>query len=278
MNFITSKTAILLEILKKRHICPMFSTKYLLPSLLFISLYVNVLGQTYDPYTFSNKNLNFKFDLNLSTPGGEMAKRFGNFTSIGFGLFLKSKHNWVYGIDGAYLFGGKIKELTLLDNMVNGAGFISKNNGSPANYAVNMRGLTFFAKGGRLFSLSHSKPNQGILVLGGLGYLQHKINFQTTQNDLPALDPEYSKGYDRLTDGFALNQFVGYFYQSSNKMINFYCGFDFVQAFTKNRRGFNYDTRQFDSNPGTDFIHSFRFGWMFPMALGSKHEDEFIFR
>lgn len=247
-------------------------------SILYLLISVYSFGQNYDRYAFSNKNLNFKFDLNLSTPGGDMAKRFGNFTSIGFGVLLKGKTNWLAGIDGAYLFGGKIKELTLLDNMVNGAGFISKNNGSPANYAVNMRGLTFFAKGGRLFSFSAAKPNQGLILLGGLGYLQHKINFQTTQNDLPALNPDYSKGYDRLTDGIAMNEFVGYFYQSPNKMINFYIGLEFVQAFTQNRRGFNYDTRTFDTRSNTDFIQSVRFGWMFPLALGSKHEDEFIFR
>ncbi len=231
-----------------------------------------------DKYLFSNKIFSFQFLLNLQSPGGDMSKTFGNHASIGFGGMLKGKKNWVYAVEGNYLFEGEIKNLSIFDKLTNEAGYIPNNTGTPANYSVGLRGLSFFLKAGRLFSLNRFKKNNGILYQSGIGFLQHKINIQTYQNEVPPLNENYVLGYDRLTNGMALNQFIGYQYYSQNRLINFYAGIDFTVGFTKNRRGFNYDNRQFDNGDKTDYLVAFRAGWLIPIYLHTKQEDEFHFR
>ena len=231
-----------------------------------------------DPYLFSNKIFSFQFLLNLQSPGGDMAKTFGNHASIGFGGMLKTKHNWVFSAEGNYLFAGDIKNLSIFDHLSNEAGYIPNNTGTPANYSVGLRGMSFFLKAGRVFAFNKFKKNNGILYQAGMGYLQHKINIQTYQNEVPPLNENYVVGYDRFSDGLALNQFLGYQFYSQNRFINFYAGIDFSVAYTKNRRGFNYDTRQFDNENKTDYLIAFRAGWLIPIYLHSKLEDEFHFR
>ena len=270
----------LLKILKKRHICLMLIRKALV---LFLFVYItsfslNAQDANYDKFSYSNRIFNLQFLLNKQYPGGDMAKSFGNHNALGFGGLYKTKNNWILSGEGNYLFGNDIKQLNILDNLVNGSGYISNVNGSPANYSVNMRGYSFLLKGGRLFTFSQLKRNQGILVQTGIGFLQYKINFQTQNNDVPQLNEEYFKGYDRLHNGISFNQFVGYYYHSSNRLINFYVGVDFTEAFTKNRRGFLYDQKAFDTADKRDYILGLRFGWMIPIYLHAKNEDEFNFR
>jgi hypothetical protein len=51
-----------------------------------------------------------------------------------------------------------------------------------------------------------------------------------------------------------------------------------MQAQTYNRRGYNYDQMSYDSYKKSDFSTSFRFGWMIPIYLNTKEEDEFQFK
>jgi hypothetical protein len=280
MNFTSINKVLLLKIFKKSHICQMMHRKPALICLLLFNLTINLYAQNsnYDKYAFTNRIFNIQFLVNQQSSGGDMSKSFGNHNSIGFGGLYKTKNNWLLSAEGNYLFGNSIKDLDILNNLVNGSGYISNNNGSPANYSVNMRGYSLFAKGGRIFSLSKTKKNSGIIVQAGFGFLQYKINFQTQNNDVPQLNEEYFKGYDRLTNGIAFNQFLGYYYHSPNRLINFYAGFDFTQANTKNRRGYLYDKKEFDSANKKDFIYAFRIGWMIPIYLHAKNEDEFNFR
>jgi hypothetical protein len=81
-----------------------------------------------------------------------------------------------------------------------------------------------------------------------------------------------------LSSGLSINEFVGYFHQSQNRLINFYIGVEFMQAQTYNRRGYNYDQMSYDSYKKSDFSTSFRFGWMIPIYLNTKEEDEFQFK
>jgi len=231
-------------------------------------------------YDFSNKIFNFQFLYNYQIPGGDIAKRFGNHSGVGFGGLLKTKTNWVISSEASLLFEGDIKELNILNNLTvgsDGGGFIVNASGTPGDYSVNMRGFSTFVKAGRLFPLSEMSKNQGILLELGVGFLQHKINIQTQSNDIPQLNQEYRKGYDRLTNGIAFNQFVGYYFHSQNRFVNFYAGIDISEAYTKNRRGYNYDLMAYDKEAKKDFIAAFRFGWMIPIYMFAKSENEFQF-
>jgi hypothetical protein len=51
-----------------------------------------------------------------------------------------------------------------------------------------------------------------------------------------------------------------------------------MQAQTVNRRGFNYDEMKEDKGIKLDQSISFRFGWMIPIYMNTKDENEFQFK
>lgn len=237
-----------------------------------------VFAQTPDKYLFSNKIFNLQFLYNYHKPEGNYAKTFGNYSGIGFGGMLKTKNNWIFSGEGNFLFGSEIRATSILDQLVTSGAYISSASGNPGNYIVNMRGYSFYLEGGRIFAWNKKNMNSGILVKSGIGFLQHKIGFTLKENNIPQLDENYAKGYDRLSNGISLNQFIGYNHQSINRLINFYIGVAFMQAQTANRRGFNYDEMKFDKANKIDQSVSVRFGWMIPIYLNTKDENEFQFR
>lgn len=255
-------------------------------SSIFISIVILIIsgneskGQNPDKYLFSNKIFNLQFLYNYHVPSGDIAKTYGNFNSVGTGGMFKLKNNWIFTGEFNYVFGADILKPQLFDNLITSGtnGYISSIGGAPANYSVNMRGYTGFVKGGRLFAWNKNNMNSGIMINAGIGFIQHRINIQTQQIDIPQLDVNYKKGYDRLSSGVAFSEFIGYSYQSQNRLINFYLGLEFIQSRTINRRGYNYDERAFDTGVKKDFTTSFKFGWMIPIYLNTKEENEFQFR
>jgi len=98
----------------------------------------------------------------------------------------------------------------------------------------------------------------------GPGFMQHKIRIENRGNAAPQLRGDYVKGYDRLSNGFALNEFFGFIYLGNTRLINFTAGLDFTQAFTENRRTINYDTGKHDSSKRFDFLFGIKIYWMIP--------------
>ena len=224
-----------------------------------------------------NKMFSFQFHYTYEQPGGDMATRFGQIHNVGSGVMFKTRNHWMAAFDLSYEFG-YVKSLDFLYNLTNSAGYISNTNGQPANYSVSMRGSSLFLKFGRIFPLSAYNRNSGIIIMAGGGFYASKINIYTARNDIAPLTPELKKGYDRLSSGAALTQFIGYIFYSENRFYNFYAGFDFVQAFTVNRRGYNYDTMQADTKQKLDMLTGIRVGWIIPIYLTSGKEEEFNYR
>ncbi|MFY8190050.1 MAG: hypothetical protein ACOVK9_03725 [Bacteroidia bacterium] len=235
-------------------------------------------AQTPDKYMFSNKIFNLQFLYNYHRPAGDYAKTYGNYSGVGFGGMLKTKKNWTFSGEANFLFGTDILATDILNQLVTSGGYISSTSGNPGNYIVNMRGYSFYLQGGRVFGWNKKNMNSGILVKGGVGFLQHKIGFILKENNMPQLNENYARGYDRLSNGISTNQFIGYNHQSINRLINFYVGVEFMQAQTVNRRGFNYHEMEFDKGSKFDQSVSFRFGWMIPIYLNTRDENEFQFK
>ncbi|PLX14029.1 MAG: hypothetical protein C0594_00545, partial [Marinilabiliales bacterium] len=118
---------------------------------------------------------------------------------------------------------------------------------------------------GRVISIDKKNPNSGILFNVGGGILQHKIHIEVEYNNTPQIQGDYVKGYDRLTNGFAMSEFIGYIYFSDNKILNFYGGFEFIQAFTQSRRSYDYFSMTRDTKKRTDLLYSIKIGWIIPL-------------
>lgn len=226
----------------------------------------------------SSKIFNFQFHYTHITPGGDFASRFNEFNAMGAGFLFKNTHNMLFGAEGGYHFGNNLKPSNLLNNLTNSVGAINTNSGTPALVSLGMRGFSVLGKLGYLIPVSSKNRNTGIKIMLGGGLVMHKININITQNNVPSLTEERVAGYDRYSSGWAFSQFVGYQHHSVNRYTNFYVGAEMMQAYTYNRRKFNYDEMQYDLKMHNDFYYGVRFAWMIPVYLRTKAgSDEFIF-
>jgi len=197
--------------------------------------------------------------------GGDLKKRFGNNSNVGAMFLVKTRSNWLLGADYSYLFGNKIKESGILDSIKTQSGFIIDANGQYAETRMFERGFSASVKLGKLFPYLGPNKNSGFVGIISFGMLQHKIRIEDIGNRSPQLSKEYRKGYDRLTNGFAISEFVGYLLLSNNRMINVFGGFEFTQAFTQSRRSFNFDTMERDSKQRLDYLSGIRVGIILPL-------------
>jgi hypothetical protein len=195
------------------------------------------------------------------TPSGDMAKRFRDNQFAGLGFHIKSKKNWYYGVEGTYLFGKSVNEPGLLDNIVTNDGYVLDNQGQLVKMNIQERGFTFSLDGGKILDIIGPNKNSGLLLMGGVGMLQHKIRLEHQENTITQLDGEYIKGYDRLTNGLMIKQFVGYYHMSNNRLVNFFIGIEAMEAFTKSRRNFNFDTQTKDTAERRDYLFGIKAGW-----------------
>lgn len=204
-------------------------------------------------------------------PYRDMQARFGNNLIVGLNLeYLTDKENFIFGIQSSLLFGNVVKE-NVLTSLENETGVVFNNNFSNAIIDLRQRGSYSGVYVGKLFGLFENNKRSGIRVQLGAGLLQHKIRIQSDPNSfITELTKQRLKGYDRLTNGFALQQFVGYQHLSKNRLINFYAGFELIEGFTKNRRDINVDTGMTDTSERLDLLVGFRLGWTLPFYIGEK--------
>lgn len=219
---------------------------------------VNVQDSSvYAPFVQANYGVQF--------PGADLNERFGWNSSIGGALLFKTKTNWIFGGDCNFMFGNNVDETSVLDPLRTTEGQIIDRNGEYAEISLFQRGYSMFGRFGRLFPVFSPNPNSGIVVTGGLGFLQHKIRIQNNNgNTVLALEGDYIKGYDRLSNGLAFREFVGYYYLGNKRLVNFFFGIELTQAFTQNRRTINYDTRTQSTDPRTDLQYGVQVGWIVP--------------
>ena len=224
----------------------------------FISLFAK--AQMDSAITVPILGINFGGQL----PSGDLVSRFGPNLRAGGSFLIKTKKNWVYGIDAFYMFGRNVKE-DVLKQLKNPEGYVTDNEGYPADVRVTERGVGVHAVFGRVFNLNKKLPNSGIIVTVGGGFLQHKIHIYDAQRRIAAIYGDLGRGYDRLSGGFSLSQFVGYLHISENRFLNFYAGFEAYQTFAKSFRKLNYDTGLPDTKQRYDNLTGFRVGWILPL-------------
>lgn len=207
-------------------------------------------------------------------PGADLAVRFGNNFSLGLGLdWLTAKSNWIIGLNANFLFGNTVKS-DVLAGLRTDAGFIIGNNRLPADISLRQRGWLLHAEIGKHFPLNADNPRSGIRITISPGLLQHNIRIQDDpQQAVPQLLGDYKKGYDRLSNGFSLTEFIGYQVLSENRRVNFFLGIEFTQAFTQNRRDFDFVSRTKDETRRTDLLYGIRLGWIIPFYVGKAGGD-----
>ena len=199
-------------------------------------------------------------------PGGDLAKRFGSNSNIGITAWYKLKSNWVFGFDYTYMFGKNLNEeaSSIFDNITTSDGHIIDKYGQLSAVMLSERGFYTGLKLGKVIPFTKSNVNSGLLISFGMGLLQHKIFIENDGNVTPQIIGDYKKGYDKLTNGLALQQFIGYMYIGKSKLANFFVGIEFTQGFTQSRRDYDFNLMMKDETKRLDLLYSIRVGWIVP--------------
>ena len=214
------------------------------------------------------------FGIGGTLPQADLADRFGAMGNFGIGLDYLSAGNWIFGAEFLFLYGSRVDENPLAD-LFNENGQLYGDNLEPAFLAYRARGQYYGGRIGRLFPLGNQENvRSGIRVVLGAGLLQHKIRIQEDPTSFaPQFINDYAAGYDRLTNGLALQQQIGYQYLSANRRVNFYLGLDFYEGFTQGRRNLDFDTGLPDDARRTDILTGVRAAWILPFYTGKRADE-----
>ena len=218
---------------------------------------------------------NADFDL----PGAAMAQRFGASYREGPGILYKTTKNWFWGGKFDFINGDKVHQDSLMINikdMYSNSGgslyeFIN-NSGERIGVPIYERGYATGLSVGKLIPVNKLHPDNGLMLLTTAGFIQHKIDIYVKDKDIPQLQAQYLKGYDRLTNGVFVEQYAGYTFFSKYKLINFTLGLDALFGFTQGRRNYEYDVMHSDTEKRLDILFGLRGGWFIPM-FHRKSED-----
>jgi hypothetical protein len=205
------------------------------------------------------------FSYGFQIPGGDMRQLFLSNSNVGGSFFYKTKSNWLFGADGYYLFRDTVKGASIFKSIETSDGNIIDGNGIYAEIYLQERGFDISGRVGKLFPIWGPNKNSGIVVMSGPGMLLHKIRIENPDKTAYQINGDYAKGYDRLSDGLSVNEFIGYMYIGNKRMMTFFAGFDFTQAWTKDRRGYNFDMYGPDNALKFDLLSGIRIGWIIPI-------------
>jgi len=224
-------------------------------------------------------NGNVGYDL----PGGDMAKRFGSSYRLGPALFYKTASNWIIGVKCDFILGNIIKQDSLMINIRDKYSapsthlyeFINKN-GDRVGVPVYERGYAIGIEGGKIISTNKFRPDNGIELLGTVGFMQHRIDIFNEDKSVWQIQGSYLKGYDRLTNGLFAEAYAGYIYFARNRLLNFNIGLDALFGFTKGRRDYLYDVMRPDNKNRLDMLFGIRGGWFIPIF--KRKSEELLFQ
>jgi len=218
-------------------------------------------------------------NVGVDLPAADMAKRFGVSYRLGPALLYKTKSNWIFGAKCDFILGNIVKQDSLMINIrdkysgpsthlyefINGSG---ERVGVPVYEVGYVIGLQF----GKIISFSEHHPDNGLMLLTSSGFIQHKIDIYDNDKSVPQLMGNYLKGYDRLTNGWFVEQYAGYTFFGKKGLLNFTLGLDALFGFTQGRRDYLFDVMRPDTAKRLDILYGLRGGWFIPI-FKRKSED-----
>jgi hypothetical protein len=209
----------------------------------------------------------------FQVPGGDLKDRFGNSSSIGPGFMIKTKNNWLLSAEAGFIFGSNVKnEASILENISTSEGWVIDGNGTYAEIHMYERAFTGLAGFGKLITGLGPNPNSGIMLMLKGGYMQHKIRIENPGKTAPQIAGDYKKGYDKLSDGPAISEFVGYMYLGNKRIASFFGGLGCTQAWTRSRRIYDLHDMKKDNAVYLDLLYEVKLGWIIPF-YGRTHKE-----
>ena len=225
-----------------------------------------LIGQVIQKDEQKNNLLVLSINHTLQIPGGNMADRFGTNSNISGMLLYKTYNNFTIHLEIGALFGPKVKEVNLFEPIDGNNGNLISQNGEIPTIRLFERGAHIDINIGKYIQLPNKRSESAILLSLGTGYLYHKILIETLTTELPQLNEDLIKGYDKLCGGFFTKEFIGYLHFSKKTNIRYIVGLEFIQAYTKDLRQYDYTTQSINTDKRMDYLFGIKTGFMIPIS------------
>ena len=207
-------------------------------------------------------------------PLADIGERFGTSGAIKFEYNHLFPSGISLGIGGGPIFGETVKE-DVLQLLKTEEGRILGIDGRYGFFELSERGFMTYVHASKLIPILSLNASSGILIQAGAGIMQHRIKLTDIDGTIPQIQGEYEKGYDRLSNGISLHEFVAFQYMSNNRRINLRIGLDLNQAFTSNRRDFDFALQRKLEESRFDMLAGLRVDWIIPFY--GKRSTDFLF-
>ena len=219
--------------------------------------------------------LGLHFNYGFQIPGGDLADDFGWANSTGLGFEYQTSKDYIFGLEGGVFFSNRVKN-DVIASLRGPDSLVIGSNGDLADINLKERGIDIKAQIGKVFNINKQKNRSGIRTTLGLGILQHKVRIQEDFNTpTPQLSEEYTKGYDQLTNGLLISEYVGYQLLSKNGLVNFRIGVEFGQAFTQNRRSWDFEANLKKDEKRLELTQTLKLSWILPFYLIQRPDEIF---
>lgn len=209
----------------------------------------------------------------LDLPAGNMRDLYGyNFR---FGIaptYYFANSNFSIGFSADYIFGYKVK-INPVSNLQTYDEQILNSGPGISSFNMTERGIVAGAFVSKVFPFKSHNLRTGIRIDFGPYFFSHWIHYKDDLGTIPQLEGEYRKGYDRLTGGFALKEFIGYQHLSQKSNVSFNAGFEFFQGFTKSFRLHNFSNASTDNEKKIDLLFGIKIGWILPIYIEKNPEE-----
>ena len=199
-------------------------------------------------------------------PLGDWGKSFKSSLSMSTALDHQWANGWIHGLQADFLHAGKLKQgPALIEHLMTSEGEILANDGSYGSLQAELRGSIISPRLMHVFKVPYGEWLVGFSV----GYLRHKVGIFSS-GGVPLLESPYTEGLDQLHHGISLSPILSYRYLDPAGRINFQIGLDAGFAQTQSIRGYNYFSRQPDTDIKFDQWIGLRAAWILPLL---KVED-----
>jgi hypothetical protein len=213
------------------------------------------------------------FEYGTYLPQRDLDAYFGRHAGTGGHFQVLTKKNLYLGGQMQFIFGNQVSvDVTQVwkDPIDNVYGL----NYTFADILTKQRGLSGHLYIGKLFPIKSKRARMGIKATLGVGFLQHKLHIQEDpESFMPQMEKRYKALLDHKTNGISLQQFIGFHYLANDRMANWYVGFDFIEAFTRNRRSYNYNLDIPTDINRLDIATGFKIGWILPFYINESSEN-----
>jgi len=218
------------------------------------------------------------FGGGIGIPSGSWEKKYGLIPQIDLEFGLKTKKNWSFTLNGGFIYSDQVKiRSQLFHDIDTFDGLLIDTNGELVFPDVTAQGWASSIRVGKTFSSLFWKdpnPNSGIFFEIGYRMIRHRLNIQVPKT-LPIMLNDYLKGYDRLTFSQGATMMFGYRFFNNKRYLNFIAFTEWNLLYSKNLRGYNYDTRTVDNQTKIDILSSFKILWCLP--LYQRAPDKFYY-